>query len=400
MLIHRRGPRRTRPLLILASALTAASVLAGCGSGSGSSANGTIKIGVQFGVTGADAAFDAVYQDAAKLAFADVTKNGINGHPVQVMYSDDASDPATAVTVARKYITEDKVSILYGPAFTPTALSTMQVANSTKVPFYTPGSINPQLTTPFNKYTFAPAFSSDDVADGIAKLVNSMGAKKVGMLVESDSYGDAALSGAKASLAKYNLQVDATAKISSDATDATSQVLALKNAGVNVILLGVTAPPMAAAINAEIHQGVYLPLITFAGSSGSLDQLAESDPKVRYYALTPLACPVGAPCTSDFMKAWTAAHPNDAPIVWTVQAYAAAKAFIAGLRNAKDNSPQGLITGLETMAPFKTPELPCAIQFSTTSHKGNSCTNFYGITGGKVTFFGNDLGKNELTSSQ
>lgn len=396
MLTHRCGPRRTRTPLILASTVTAAALLAGCGSSGGSSAGGSIKIGVQFGITGDDAAFDAVYQNAAKLAFAGIPKSGINGHPVTVQYSDDASDPATAVTVARKYITQEKVSVLYGPAFTPTALSTMQVAKATKVPFYTPGSINPKLTTPFNKYTFAPAFSSNDVADGIAKLVDSMGVKKVGMLQESDAYGDAALSGARASLAKYNLKVDATAKIAANATDATSQILSLKNAGVGVILLGVTAPPMAAAINAEIHHGAYLPLITFAGSNGSLDQLAKSDPKLKYYALTPLACMVGASCTSDFTKAWKAAYPGNTPIVWTVQAYAAAKAFIAGLQNAKDTKPAGLITGLETMAPFKTPELPCPIEFSATSHKGNSCTNFYGITGGKVTFFGGDLRKNQL----
>ncbi|WP_326566142.1 ABC transporter substrate-binding protein [Amycolatopsis rhabdoformis] len=390
--------RRPRKLALVAAVAVAAAVLTACGS-SGSAGGDSIKIGVQFGLTGADAAFDAVYQDSAKLAFADLTKNGVNGHSVELLYADDASDPATAVTVARKYITQDKVSVLYGPAFTPTALSTMQVASSTKTPFYTPGSINPQLTKPLNKYTFAPAFSSDDVAVGIAKLVHSMGAKKVGMMVESDAYGDAALSGAKAALSQYGLTVDATEKIAANATDATSQVQGLKDAGVDAVLLGITAPPMAAVINAEIHQATYLPLVTFAGSNTSLDQLAKSDPKVRYYALTPLACPVGDPCTADFMKAWKAEHPNDAPIVWTVQAYAAAKAFIAGLRNAKDTTPEGLITGLETMQPFKTPELPCPIAFSTTSHKGNSCTNFYGIAGGKVSFFGNDTTQNQLTAN-
>ncbi|MET7989689.1 ABC transporter substrate-binding protein [Amycolatopsis sp. NPDC005232] len=390
-------PRRHRKLALVAAVATAAAMLTACGS-SGSSSDG-IKIGVQFGLTGADAAFDAVYQDSAKLAFTDLTKNGVNGHSVELLYADDASDPATAVTVARKYITQDKVSVLYGPAFTPTALSTMQVASSTKTPFYTPGSINPQLTSPLNKYTFAPAFSSNDVATGIAKLVNSMGAKKIGMMVESDAYGDAALSGAKDALAKYGLTVDSTQKIAANATDATSQVQGLKDAGVDAVLLGITAPPMAAVINAEIHQATYLPLVTFAGSNTSLDQLAKSDPKVRYYALTPLACPVGDPCTADFMKAWKAEHPTTEPIVWTVQAYAAAKAFIAGLRNAKDTTPEGLVTGLETMKPFSTPELPCPIAFSTTSHKGNSCTNFYGISGGKVSFFGSDTTQNQLTAN-
>lgn len=394
-----RARRARRVVAAAAGAATLALSLAACGSGNAAAAGGSsgpLKIGVQFGLTGDDAAFDAVYQDSAKLAFADIPASGINGHKVSFSYADDASDPATAVTVARKDVTQDKVSVLYGPAFTPTALSTMQVASAMKVPFYTPGSINPKLTSPLNKYTFAPAFSSNDVAQGIAKLVNSMGVKKVGMLEESDAYGDAALSGATTALAKYGLKVDAVSKISADATDASSQIGSLKNAGVGVILLGVTAPPMAAAINAEIHQGAYLPLITFAGSSDSLDSLAKSDSKIKYYALTPLACPVGGSCMSDFMSKWNAKHPGQTPIVWTVQAYAAAKAFLAGLQNAKNFTPDGIITGFETMKPFSTPELPCPIKFSSTSHKGNSCTNFYGITGGKVSFFGGDLKHNTI----
>ena len=389
--------RRTRLLVALVGVVAAVTALAGCGGSNGSSASSTITIGVQFGATGADAAFDSVYEDAAKLAFAGIAKHGVNGHPVRILYSDDASDPATAVTIDRRYITQDKAAVLFGPAFTPTALSTMQVATSAKVPFYTPGSINPELTTPFNKYTFAPAFSSDDVAGGIAKLVSSMGVHKIGMLEESDAYGEAALSGAKTALAKYHLTVNATEAISADATDATSQLAALKAAGVQVVLLGVTAPPMAAMLNAEISQATYLPVVTFAGSSTSLDQLAESDPRIQYYALTPLACPVGASCTSEFMKQWTAQYPKSPPIVWTVQAYVAAEAFVSGLQHAKDYSPQGIITALETTQPYRAPELPCAIKFSSTSHKGNSCTNFYGITGGKVSFFGDDLTSNKLS---
>ncbi|MCU1480494.1 MAG: transporter permease [Subtercola sp.] len=372
-----------------------------CSSGGSSSTDSSsIKIGVQFGLTGADAGFDSTYQDAAKLAFADVASSGINGKSVSFLYGDDASDPATAVSLARKYVTQDQVSALYGPAFTTTALSTMQVATSSKVPFYTPGSINPGLTTPFNQYVFAPNFSSADVATGIAKLVKSMNVQNVGMLVEDDAYGTSALSGAQTALGAVGLSVNSQQKIAATATDATSQISALKQAGAQVILLGVTAPAIAAALNAEIGQSAYIPLVTFAGSNTSLDTLATSDPKIQYYALTPLACPVGAACTDDFMKKWTAAYPNQTPIVWTVQAYVAAQAFVAGLQNAKDYTPDGIVTGLQSMQPYSSPELPCPIQFSSTSHKGNSCTNFYGITGGAVSFFGNDVTDNTLTDAK
>ncbi|HYZ29807.1 MAG TPA: ABC transporter substrate-binding protein [Thermoleophilaceae bacterium] len=381
--------------MLAATIALLAAALVGCGSSGGSSSS-EIKVGAQFGLTGVNAAFDSTYADAAKLAFGDAQQKGINGHSLKVTWGDNASDPATAVSLARKFVAQDGAKILYGPAFTPTALSTMEVAQRLGAVFYTPGSINPQLTTPVKREVFAPQFSANDVATGVAKLASSMGAKRVGMLVEKDAYGQAALAAAKAALARYKLKVDDVVSIAADATDATSAALKFKRAGDDVVLLGVTVPAMAAMLNAEIHQGVYIPLITFAGSNTALDDLAKSDPRVRYYALTPLACPLGAACTEEFMTRWHARYPNKEPIVWTAQAYAAAEAFIQALHNVKSFDADGFVNGLETAPAFKAPELPCPIRFSSSSHKGTSCTRFYGITGGKVSFFGSDLGQNEL----
>ena len=389
--MNNRRNRRWVALALMTAVLTTASA---CGKAVDSD---ELRVGVQFGLTGVNASFDSVYDNAAKIAFAEAEENGINGKPVTFHYADDASDPATAVSVARKFVSQDQVQAMYGPGFTPTSLSTMEVASSSKVPFYTPGSINPKLTEPLNEYVFSSNFSSNDVADGIAKLADSMGAKRIGMLAENDAYGDAAVEGAEASLAEYGLKIDATQKISANATDATTQMRELQAANVDLVLLGVTAPAIAAALNAQIDQQIYLPMATFAGSNESLDTLASSDPRIQYYALTPLACPVGDDCTADFLTAWEAAYPDQEPIVWSVQAYASAKAFLAGLANAEDFTPDGIVAGLQTMEPYETPELPCPIQFSPDSHKGTSCTNFYEITGGEVAFFGNDVRRNELT---
>ena len=399
---------RSRRAACAVLAVLAAVALAACGSssgssgasGGGSSSGGSgsstpIVVGVQFGITGVDSAFDSIYNDATKLAFNQV--KSINGHPLRAVYADDASDAGTAVAVTRKFTSQDHVDALYGPAFTDSTLATAHVADAEKVPLYTPGSISPLLTSPFQKYVFAPQFSSNDVADGIAALANSMHAKKVGLLEESDSYGKAALSGAQAALKKYGLKVNTVEQISATATDATNQVLAFKHAGDQVILLGVTSPPMQATLNAEIHTGTFIPVVTFAGSTTALDSLAKSAKRIKYYALTPLGCNLGAACSRTFLTAWNKAYPSTPAIVWAGQAYAAAQAFIAGLKHATSYTPDGVATGLENMPAFKSTILPCPIKFSSTSHLGTTCTSFYGITGGKVSFFGATLANNKLS---
>jgi branched-chain amino acid transport system substrate-binding protein len=407
---------RSRRIASASLAVLTAATLAACGSSSNGSSNASsssgssgsassgssssggsgspITVGVQFGITGVDSAFDSIYNDATKLAFDQVKT--INGHPFKAIYEDDASDAGTAVSVTRKFITEDHVNALYGPAFTDSTLATAHVADAEKVPLYTPGSISPLLTKPFQKYVFAPQFSSDDVADGIAALANSMHAKKIGLLEENDDYGQAALAGAQAALKKYGLKVNTVQQISATATDATSQVLAFKQAGDQVIMLGVTSPPMEATLNAEIHTGTYIPVVTFAGSTTALDTLAKSNKNIKYYALTPLGCSLGASCTKTFLTAWNKAYPSTPAISWAGQAYAAAQAFINGLKHATSYSPDGIVTGLENMGAYKNEIMPCPIKFSSTSHLGTTCTSFYGITGGKISFFGATLDHNTL----
>ena len=57
-----------------------------------------------------------------------------------------------------------------------------------------------------------------------------MGLKKIGFLEETDSYGTETLPGLKTALAKYGLSVANGQTIANDATDATSQIVAFKQA--------------------------------------------------------------------------------------------------------------------------------------------------------------------------
>lgn len=389
----KRNPRRL--IVSFTVALVGGLVLAACaGTTPTASGKSTIVVGVISDQTGVDAAFGAVYLDAAKLVFDSV--HTINGHPVHFIYEDDASDPATAVSVARGLISSNHATVLYGPPFTVTALALAKVADEQHVPFYTPGSIAPQLTTPFQKYVFAPQFSSNAIAQGIATLVHSMNVTRIGLLEETDSYGTNALSSATKYLAAYHLKVGTVATISASATDATSQILQFKQANDQAILLGVTAGPMAATLQAEIQQSYFVPTTTFAGSYSALDTIAKSNTNIEFYPSTPLACDLGSSCTQRFLKVWNAVYPSAPAIVWTAQAYAAAQAFIAGLKHAKSYTPNGIVQGLETMPGYDSPVLPQPIKFSTESHRGEHLIEFYGITGGKLSFFGDNVKHNQL----
>jgi branched-chain amino acid transport system substrate-binding protein len=94
-----------------------------------------IKIGVLGSMTGTAApAFPAI-QKGYELEIANLNATGgINGRPIELITVDDKSDPATAVSVATKLITQDNVVALLGPLSTPCALAVQPLAEQYEIP--------------------------------------------------------------------------------------------------------------------------------------------------------------------------------------------------------------------------------------------------------------------------
>jgi branched-chain amino acid transport system substrate-binding protein len=75
-----------------------------------------IKVGVLVELTGPGSFYGTSEKEMIEMALAKVN-NKAGGRPVQVIYEDDATDPATAVTKARSLIEQQNVDVLFGPTF-------------------------------------------------------------------------------------------------------------------------------------------------------------------------------------------------------------------------------------------------------------------------------------------
>lgn len=392
------GRSSFRALALAAGAFISVVACGGAESG-GQSAAAPIEIGVIQDLTGANTTFGKAYYQVIKLVFDDVNAHGgINGHKINAHYEDDASDAAQGVAAARKLIDRDGVKLIYGGTFTPVALAIAKIADQENVFFYTPASTAPALTDPVRKYVFAANANSDASARGIVSLTASMKPKKIGFVQETDAYGQQGLDGVKRYLASAGLSVDTVVTIAANANDATSQVVKLRDAKVDLVIQSVTINPATAMIKAMHQQGVNIPLLSFGGGAApAIDQMLASSAPVEYYAVTPLGCPLpdGA-CVKSFMDVFHKAYPNDNPSVWSAQGYAATQQFVAALKAAKGYSPQEVATAMESMKGYQSPLIPFPIKYSADSHLGVQNVYLYGFKDGKLYFFGNDLAKNTL----
>jgi branched-chain amino acid transport system substrate-binding protein len=320
-------------------------------------------------------------------------EGGINGRKIELSVEDDRGDPAAGVAAVTKLLDRDKSFLIYGGPFTPVTLATFpRVVERGRI-YWSVGSSTPRLTDPFNRLIFQGNETLDDQSMPVAKLVASMKPTRVAFIRQNDEYGAVTHDATARELPQHGLKIDDEETIEPTAVSASAQVLRIKSGGADVVIFGGT-PKAADAIIREMYKnGVKAPLVSFGGgNANALFDLVTGDAPIEYYAASALACSLNDKCTADFLKAWQAAFPNDAPISWAAHGYAASSMFVQGLRDAgPELTTDRLVSTFETMPPFATPILPFPIKFTAENHRGIHGAFFDGFKDGKHYFFGDEL---------
>jgi branched-chain amino acid transport system substrate-binding protein len=97
--------------------------------------------------------------------------------------------------------------------------------------------------------------------------VKELGFKKIGFLYQNDVFGKAGLAGCKQRLATYGLQLVAELPVEPTSADLSSQILLLKNAGAETVLMWVSPSLAVIALKTSAGVGFKTQWIAFNGLS-------------------------------------------------------------------------------------------------------------------------------------
>jgi len=214
--------------IALAVAVASAASLAGAAE--------EIRIGNTVPYSG-PASFYGMVGKGTAAYFAKVNdEGGINGRKVKVISLDDSLAPPKTVEQVRRMVEQDEVHAIVNQVGTATASSVRKYLNAKKVPqlFVQSGSHNFQQPKEF-PYSTSALMNYEFEAKVYGKQILAANPNaKIGILYQNDDYGKDYLRGIKASAGKA-----VVAEITYEQTDPTvdSQILALKGAGVDVVLL-------------------------------------------------------------------------------------------------------------------------------------------------------------------
>jgi ABC-type branched-subunit amino acid transport system substrate-binding protein len=245
-------------LRLVAAVGVAVVALAGCASSTGGSSNNsskggfsigpgvdkatkTITLGVLTPLSGPAALIGKPLTDGQQAYFDWVNAHGgINGWKVKLDVFDSKYVPQTQ---AQGYSQLEPNVLFFAQSLgSPTTAAIESQASSAGILLGTAAQDSAFVNTPINAVIGTPY--AVDMANAMQYLSQVKPGAKLGFIYQDDSYGADGLKGLEAGASAYHVNIVAKATYAVTDTSFTSQVLAMKNAGANVVAL--TAIPTAA----------------------------------------------------------------------------------------------------------------------------------------------------------
>jgi branched-chain amino acid transport system substrate-binding protein len=214
-----------------------------------------ILIGMNTPMTGANAANGALWIKAAKLAEKQINAaGGLNGKLIKLLIVDDQSTNPGALAAVNKSIEQDKVLALLGVTTSTQILAVSETVKKAGIPTLVGGSAV-AVTRQGNPWLFRVRPDDSIVAQGMLKYIKEdMRLTKVGILHDADAFGTGGADLVEKGVKEAGLTLVKREKYSGADRDFTAQLLSLKSAGAEVMVVYATAGPAIAVIQRQYRQ--------------------------------------------------------------------------------------------------------------------------------------------------
>jgi branched-chain amino acid transport system substrate-binding protein len=251
--------------LLLAAAVSAAIALPAM-------ADDTLKLGLVAAMSGQSAKSGEAIVRGLSIAVDEINaKGGLLGKKVELVVRDDESNPAKGVVAARELVQREKVAALFGGLDTPVSMAIVPFANQSKVPFMGVWAAGTPITrngAPEN-YVFRVS-AVDALVDKalVAYAVKKYDAKKPGMILINNPWGESNEAGLKAALAEKNMPYAAIEKFQDADVDVVPQLTRLKEAGADVLFMVANVAPSSQVVKSLDRMGWDVPIVSHWGPAG------------------------------------------------------------------------------------------------------------------------------------
>lgn len=353
--------RRSGRVLVATAAAVTLAAAAGCGSSSGGttdsdkpSASKSITIGLLTDQTGAAASAARTSVDGLK---AGVQYAARNGYTIKYVVGDTATNPTTALAAAQKMVTQDHVAAVI--ALSALTFTASNYLTAHKVPVLGNGQDGPEWITATNMFSVVGALNATKVSTTSGTFFKSQGVTNLAAVGYAISPTSAETAKASAESAKRaGLKVGyLNAALPFGTTDVGPVVLAMKNAGIDGLILQIEPNTSFAIIKGLRDQGVNIKAALLPTGYGG--DLTEAGPGALdaaqnvFFGLQFEPVEMQTAATRQFAADLKAAGVTGAPTYAMYSSYVSTGLLVDALKaNGGDTSSAGLIKALSGIHDF------------------------------------------------
>lgn len=313
------------------------------------------RIGAILSLSGTYAGLGAPERQAIELEVKRLNDaGGVNGHPVEVIYEDDATDPAKAVAAATRLIEQEEVLAIIGATGTGQTMALRSEIQRAGIPQVSMagGSV---VTDDFDPLVFQTPWPNRIVVPFTLAALKDSGFTKIALISDTGGYGvdGHALIVEGATTAGLTIVSDET--FNPGDTDMTSQLTKIKGDSPDAVLMW-NAGKEAAIVAKNMKQlGMTQPLFGSPGNGrkefiGGAADAAEGFRFAAGKVLVPAAYGEGTPAyqvATDFIERYTEEY-DMAPDIFAGHAYDAFAVVADGLARVEgEMSPAALRDAIE-----------------------------------------------------
>ena len=244
-----------------------------------------VKIGAQFPLTGDSADYGIVARKAFAKSIADANNNPENKLHYELLQEDHRNDMRSANSITNRFISVNKVNVLVDD-LGAIAHVTAPLAAKNKIPSFhhTYGSsfLN-------SKYNFKSLPTTDAVAEGVIRLLNSKGIRNVTLTIQSIGSGNEILDTLSTKLKHSDINFSVE-RFNPAEKDFNILVGKIKNRGTEAVVAMAYQPALDLLAREFNRQKISKPIVFFTAAafiSGNNKNLFEG-----MYTVDPLQLPV------------------------------------------------------------------------------------------------------------
>ena len=304
------SPSRRRALTRLSAVLVSGALaLAGCAEGeetptpagtAGGGGQGPIKIGAVLDITGAGATLGVPERQTLEMLAEQVNADGgVNGRQIELLIEDNQSTEDGAAKAVNKLISSEQVDLILGASRTGPSLAMRPIAEQAEIPMISLAAN--QKIVDGSTWVFKTAQNDRVVLEKMVDDMSAKGYQKVALARDASGFGEGIAEMLGELGTSAGITVNTVEKFAPDATDFTAQMVKIREANPDAVVIWGIPPAAGLAQKAYRQLGLKAPVYqshgignqAFLDTAGAAangllaplgrmlvaDQLAENDPQ-------------------------------------------------------------------------------------------------------------------------